>query len=123
MLEERGQSTVELALTLPILAFLMAAIVQVGIIVIDQARLWQAAREVARVAVVDGDPGRAEDAARSTGLSPVDVSVDPPSPYRRLGEPLTVEVAYRPSGGIPLVASIFGNLTLHARASMRIEQP
>ena len=123
MSRERGQSTVELALTLPILVLLMGAVVQVGMIVVDQARLWHAAREVARVAVVDADQARAEGAARATGLSPVSVSIDPAPPYRRMGEPLTVDVTYRPSGGVPLISAFFHGLTLHAHAAMRIEQP
>jgi TadE-like protein len=119
---ERGQSTVELALCLPILALLVAALVQVGVIVADQARLWHAAREAARVAVVEPDPTRAEEVARSTGLSPVDVTIDPPAVYRRMGEPLTVSLSYQPTR-VPLVSKLFGDVTLHARATMRIEQP
>lgn len=120
---QRGQSTVELALCLPVLAIVAALIVQVGIVVVDQARLWQAAREAARVAVVQTDPAEAEAAARAAGLSPVDVSIDPPAERRRMGDPLTVSLSFKPSGGVPLVSSLFGGITLHASATMRIEQP
>jgi Flp pilus assembly protein TadG len=120
---ESGQSTVELALCLPLLVLLCAALVQVGVLVIDQARLWHAAREAARVAVVDPDPRAAEDAARAVGLSPVDVSVDPSAANRRMGQPLTVALSFREAGGVPLVGALFRGITLHASAVMRIEQP
>jgi hypothetical protein len=120
---ERGQSTVELALCLPVLAFLAAVLVQIGIVVSMQTRLWHAAREAARVAVVDPDEDAAAAAARGTGLSGIEMSIDPPFHSRRFGEPLTVELALRPSGGIPLVSSIFDGMTLRAEATMRIEQP
>lgn len=120
---QRGQSTVELALCLPIVMFLVGALVQVGMIVADQARLWHAAREAARIAVVDPDATLAEDVARSSGLSPLEVSVDPSPVYRRMGEPLTVTLRFHPGGGVPLVSSLFHAMTLEARATMRIEQP
>jgi Flp pilus assembly protein TadG len=50
---ERGQATVELALILPVVALILAALVQTGMVVVDHVRLWHAAREAARAAVVD----------------------------------------------------------------------
>jgi hypothetical protein len=123
MRAERGQSTVELALCLPVLAFLAAVLVQIGIVVNMQTRLWHAAREAARVAVVDPDEDAAAAAARNSGLGGIEMSIDPPFHRRRLGEPLTVELTLRPSGGIPLVSSMFAGMTLRAQATMRIEQP
>ena len=120
---ERGQSTVELALCLPVLAFLAAVLVQIGIVVSMQTRLWHAAREAARVAIVDPDEARVARAARSTGLEGIDMSIDPPIQHRRFGEPLTVALTMHPTGGVPLVSSIFGHMTLEAQATMRIEQP
>ena len=120
---EGGQSTVELALCLPVLAFLAAVLVQIGIVVSMQTRLWHAAREAARVAVVEADEERVARAARSTGLDGFEMSIDPPPPHRRFGEPLTVALTLHPTGGVPLVSSIFGHMTLEAQATMRIEQP
>jgi hypothetical protein len=114
---------VELALCLPVLAFLAAVLVQIGIVVSMQTRLWHAAREAARVAVVDPDEDAAAAAARRSGLSGIQMSIDPPPHHRRFGEPLTVDLLLRPAGGIPLVSSIFSGMTLRADATMRIEQP
>ena len=120
---QRGQSTVEVALCLPIVMLLVGALVQIGIIVVDQARLWHTAREVARVAVVDPDPEHAEEVARSLGLAPVDVDIHPPPAYRRMGEPLTVALSFHPTTGVPVIAKLFQGITLRAQATMRIEQP
>jgi TadE-like protein len=120
---QRGQATVEVALCLPIVVLLVGVLVQIGIVVADQARLWHAARETARVAVVDPDPVHAREVARSLGLAPVDVSIDPPPVYRRMGEPLTVSLSFRPTAGVPLVSKLFSGITLQSEATMRIEQP
>ena len=121
--KEGGQATVELALCLPVLAFLAAVLVQVGVVVSMQTRLWHAAREAARVAIVDPDPEEAEKVARSAGLHGVEMSIEPPPAHRRFGDPLTVALAVHPTGGVPLVSSLFGGMTLRAEVTMRIEQP
>ena len=50
---EGGQATVEVALLLPLLALLLLAVVQVGLVVRDQVLVTHAAREAARAAAVD----------------------------------------------------------------------
>ena len=119
----RGQSTVELALCLPALAFVLALVVEVGLVAGDQVRLWHAAREAARVAVVDPDLSDIEEAAARSGLEGIDVSVSPEPNYRVQGEPLEVDVEYRPGGHIPLIGELFSGLTMRASAAMRIEEP
>ena len=118
-----GQSTVELALGLPALALVLALVVEVGLVAGDQVRLWHAAREAARVAVVDPDLADVEDAAARSGLEDLEVSVSPEPTYRVQGEPLEVEVQYRPGGHVPLVGELFSRLTMRASAAMRIEEP
>jgi hypothetical protein len=122
-MNERGQATVELALCLPLVALLLAALLQIGVIVSDQTRLWHAARGAARAAVVDPDPRKITQGAESSGLFPVSLTVRPDAPYRSQGEPLTVSVGYRPRSIIPLLNPLMGALELHASATMRIEQP
>ena len=120
---DEGQTTVELALCLPIIALLLAAVVEVGLVVADQGRVWHAAREGARVATVDGDQAQIEAAVVRTGLEGAEVSVDPRSIYRRQGEPVTVSLRYRPQGHVPLVGALVDSIELHAEATMRVEQP
>jgi Flp pilus assembly protein TadG len=121
---EAGQSTVELALTLPVFVLILAALIEAGMLGLDQLRLWHAAREAARVAVVDSDPDETRTAAERSGLAPIHVTIDPEVAARTSGEPLTVHVAYRPGGHVPLVGDLlFGGITLNAEATMRIERP
>ena len=118
-----GQSTVELALCLPILAFVLGAVLEVGLIAGDQVRVWRAARDAARVAAVDPDSAAIEEAAADSGLEGLEVAVEPEATYRVQGEPVTVAVAYRVRGHVPVVGELFDEVVLRATAAMRIEEP
>ena len=121
--DARGQSTVELALCLPVLAIVLGLVVEVALVASDQARLWHAAREAARVAVVEPDEAAVREAAARSGLEGVEVSVDPASEFRIQGRPLEVVLEYRPGGHVPLVGALFSGLELRSSATMRIEEP
>ena len=121
--DERGQSTVELALCLPLVVIVLAMVVQVGLVASDHVRVWHAAREAARVAAVDADEGAIKRAAEGAGVGPLEIAIEPQDIYRRQGEPVTVSVSYSPSTRVPLIGSLFEDLTLDAEASMRIEEP
>lgn len=120
---EDGQSTVELALCLPVLAIVLGFVVEVGLIAGDQVRLWHAAREAARVAVVDSDRQAALDAAERSGLSGLEISIEPAPEFRVQGRPLTVQIQYSPPGRVPVVGTIADGVSLDAEATMRIEEP
>ncbi len=115
---ERGQATVELALVLPVLVLALLAVIQVGLVVRDHLQVVHAAREAARAASVDPDPGRAVQAAHRT-LPGSDVHV---GERPAVGEPITVEVTYTSHTSLPLVGPLFPDPTLHARAVMRVEK-
>src|SRR4051812_43537165 len=119
---EGGQATVELALLLPLVAFLIAALVEVGVIAVDEIRLWHAAREAARVAAVDPDPDAIRAAAERSGLSSLQLSVQPEMRSRRMGDPVTVSVSFDPQTIVPMIGDLIVGGDLHARATMRIEQ-
>jgi TadE-like protein len=121
--EQRGQATVELALCLPILFLALAALVEVGLLVGDQVRLWHAAREGARIAVVDRAADDVRAAAEAAGLKPLEVEISPAAQDRSPGAPLTVALSYRPHTRVPLLGALFARTELHAEATMRIEQP
>lgn len=118
-----GQATVELALCLPILALLLAAVVEIGALVGDQARLWHSAREAARAATVDRDLTDVRAAAESAGLEGVRVEVSPEPGGRVQGEPVQVHLAYDPPGRVPLLGALLSRVELRAEATMRIEAP
>ncbi len=116
-----GQTTVELALALPLLFALVVLVVQVGCTVHDQVVVTHAAREAARASAVDGGPGVARRAAEAGGgLDPehLDVTVlerDPP------GGAVTVAVRYRSPVRVPLLRVALPEVELSARTTMRVE--
>ena len=120
---ERGQATIELALCLPVVVALLAALVEVAAIGTDHLRVWHAAREAARVGIVDPSAGRIRDAATAGGLTPMNIEVSPGPHDRVRGEPLTVRVAYSPDAKVPLIGPLLRGGPLEAEATMRIERP
>ncbi len=121
--DERGQATVELALMLPMLALLLAAVVEIALVASDQARVWHAVREGVRAAAVDPDVADVRAAAERPGLRPLDISVSPDSQLRRQGDPVTVEVRYSPRARVALFGELLERVRLSAAGVMRIEQP
>ena len=120
---ENGQATVEFVLCLPIAALVLGMLIEIGLLVGDHVRLWHAARESARVAIVDSDPEEIRDAGEQGGLSPLAVEVEPEFADRSVGRPLTVTLIYRPDGRLPLVGNLIPGRPMTSSATMRIEQP
>ncbi len=73
--EEEGQSTLELALLLPLVIVVVALVVQVGSVVVTQAQLVQVARAAARVGVVSSDAQAITVGKGATRLDPSRVVV------------------------------------------------
>jgi hypothetical protein len=113
---------VELALVLPLVALVLLAVVQVGLLVRDQVLVVHAAREAAREAAVEPDPG----APKRVALAGSDLEGD------RLtvdvhgrggaGSHVRVDVRYRAPTRVPLVGVVVGDVTLKATATMRVER-
>jgi Flp pilus assembly protein TadG len=119
---ERGQSAVELALVLPLLALLALGLVQVGLIVRDQLLTIQAARGAVREAAVTSDLGSITAAGQdATTLSPKGLRVDVGS-RGQPGTTVRVTVHYRAPTSVPLVGRLLGDVDLEASASMRVER-
>ena len=118
---ERGQSTVELALLLPVVVLLLLAALQVGLLGRDVLLVTHASREAARAAAVDADAGAARRAAiASSGLAPDRVQVQV-SGREGPGSHVRVTVSYRASTSIPIVGRLLGDRTLHSTVTMRVE--
>ena len=118
---DRGQSSVEVALLLPLIALLLLAVVQVGLVVRDQVLVTHAAREAARAAAVDPDPAAATDAAGSAAaLAPARLEVQV-SGRGDAGSRVRVDVAYRSATVVPLVGRLVGDVVVTAAATMRVE--
>jgi Flp pilus assembly protein TadG len=120
---EHGQATVEFVLCLPIAALVLGMLIEIGLLVGDHVRLWHAARESARVAIVESDPEEIRAAGEQGGLSPLAVEVEPAFADRSTGRPLTVTLTYKPDGRLPLLGDLIAGRPMTSSATMRIEQP
>ena len=119
--EEAGQSSVELALSLPILFLLLMALLQTVLIARDHIQLTHAAREAAREAAVSDNrtaPRRA--AVSRTALDPNLLKVEVTGQRqgsRRVRAKLRYEVPTR----VPVIGLLVPDVTLEAEAAMRRE--
>jgi Flp pilus assembly protein TadG len=120
--DDDGQSTVELALSLPFILGLLLAIVQAGLFVRDQVMVDHAAREAVRVAAVSGDAGRIRAAAAgaSDALDPRRLTVEvggrgPP------GSPVRVVVDYDSPVRLPVIGFARSSVRLSASATILVE--
>lgn len=113
---DRGQSTVEFALVLPVALVLLLGLVQIGVALTTQIQLENAARQGARAAALA--PARADAEARvaaqrAVGGRAIEVATD----VDRLHVTVTVSAA------VPIVSSIpgLGDRRLAADVTMRRE--
>lgn len=122
---ERGQSSVEFALILPIMLVLVLALAQVGLIVQAQISVTHTAREAARALAVDPAADVRAAAFRASNLSAPSTEVTARfAPASVSGRQIVeVTVSYR----IPVISGLFAPLVegevVTARASMLIEGP
>lgn len=116
---DRGQSTVELALALPLICLLLCAIVQVAVIGRDQLAVQLAAREAARAAAVASDAAGAGTAAalRAIALRPLEVRIS------EANGTVTATVRYTNHTDVPLVGVLLSDVTLSASVTMQVEPP
>jgi hypothetical protein len=135
----RGQALVEFALALPVLLVIFMGLFDFGRAVFAYNSLSNAAREGARVAIVDqtvvgGVPvGATEAASQATGLGlnpadPTQVQVSyvmpdlsSPCPTRSLGCIADVAVHYQFRAITPIVGGVIGPINLQARTQLPIE--
>lgn len=115
---ESGQATVEFALVLPLVIFLVLAVLQTALVVRDYVATVHSAREAVRAASVDRDPDAPAAAAhRVLRRAHVDVDARP-----AVGAPIRVVVTYTSHTDLPLVGPLFPDPELRATATMRTER-
>ena len=119
---DEGQTTVELALALPVVAVVALGLLQVGLVVRDQILVTHAAREAVRAAAVSDDPAAPQAAAErgATGLDPARLRVAVVQ-REEPGGWVEVRVTYRAATELPLVGPLVGDADLQASAVMRVE--
>ncbi len=117
-----GQAAVELALALPLLAMLLLALIQLGLLVRDQVLVVHAAREAVRQAAVDPSVDAAKRAAAgSSGLIPSRLAVEL-SGRGAPGSRVRAIVRYHAPTDVPLIGPVLGDFHLSAEATMRVEK-
>jgi Flp pilus assembly protein TadG len=117
-----GQAAVELALALPLVALLLLALVQLGLLVRDQVLVVHAAREGVRQAAVDPSPGAVRQAAAgSSGIAAGRMQIAMTG-RAGPGSHVRVTVTYRAPTDVPLVGAAMGDVEMHASATMRVEK-
>jgi hypothetical protein len=120
---ERGQSTVELALVLPVVVLLLLVLLQVGLVARDVVLVAHAAREGARAAANDPDPDAAREAVEaSAGLDPDRLEVHT-SGRDGAGSRVRVEVTYRIPTNVPVIGHLLGDHIAKSVVTMRVEGP
>jgi hypothetical protein len=120
-----GQGTVELALTLPLVATLLVLALQVGMVLREHVLVVHAAREAVRAGVVaeagaDRTAAAREGAERSGAFRVGDAAVS----TRLLdgGTRLEATVRHVNRTDLPLVGTLLPDVQVEATATMRVEQ-
>jgi Flp pilus assembly protein TadG len=116
---DNGQATVELAVVLPFIVLLAAALIQCGLIVADQLAVWNAARSAARAAVISSNSQlSAQQAANdSVALRPLEVTLT------TIDDLISAHVVYIDQTDLPLIGLLFPAVTLEATVFMLREIP
>ena len=120
---ERGSAVVEFALVLPMVLFVLLALVQVGVLAHDRLILTQASRAGAREAAVQSSDASVESAARAAAasLDPARLSVSIVRSGTR-GSPVTVTLTYdAPTASVLAGWLLPASVALRADATMRQE--
>jgi Flp pilus assembly protein TadG len=120
---DRGQSTVELALVLPLAVALLLLVVQVGLVVRDDVLVVHAAREGARAAAVGLDDAKVRAAVVGAGPLRSDRLHVQVARTSADGGQVVVTVRYRSVTDLPLVGALVPDVELVERVRMRAETP
>jgi Flp pilus assembly protein TadG len=118
---ECGQSTVELAVVLPVVVLLILVGLQAALVVRDRVLLVHATRAVGRTVIVDPTEGAARRSLAAQGPPGAQATVQL-SGDRRPGELVTVRVAARPTQ-LPLVGRVVAGLELREQLVVMVEGP
>lgn len=116
---EGGQASVELALVLPVLLSLVLLLVEAGLVVKDYVLVAHAAREAARVAVVDPRESAVAQAAR--GASGLVVGRMEVHLRRGPGRLVTTAVSYRHALNVPFTQRKIAEIPVSMQVTGHVE--
>lgn len=126
MKSQRGQATVELALTLPILLLLVFGMIDFGRIFHAYLTLEHAGREAARIASIGATDedivNRAKISAASLNSNQITATATPTKQNRTTGIYVTVNLSYPISFSTPLLGSFLPDpFIIKTKTVMRVE--
>ncbi|MEX0768248.1 MAG: TadE/TadG family type IV pilus assembly protein [Microthrixaceae bacterium] len=116
---DRGQSTVELALIIPVVVLLILLCVQAALVLRDRLFVVHAARTAARAVIVEPNQNAAESALRSQG-PPISLATVTVSGGSRGGSLATVVVRL-PATQVPIVGRVVASTVLEQRLVVMVE--
>ena len=122
--DQRGQSTVEFALVVPILLLLVLGIMEFGRAYSSNLALQNAVREGARLAITGATDAqvvqRVKDSAPTLDTTQLTVTVSPAT--RRQGDNVSITATYNFKYITPIIQNISGSLaTFKQKVTMRME--
>ncbi|TCS70380.1 TadE/TadG family type IV pilus assembly protein [Effusibacillus lacus] len=126
MKSQKGQSTVEMAISLTVLVLLLFGIIDFGRIFHAYLALDHAGREAARTASIGGDDIQIKEvavrAASSLDTAKLGISIMPDQPSRKRGTYVTILLTYSVDIVTPLMAQFIPNpYSLQNQTVMRVE--
>ena len=119
----KGQSTLEFVMIIPLIIILVLAVTQVGFTVYSRIQLQQASREAARIVSTTNRDDLAIKAVKTICGEDAMVLIEPGvPPNRKLGDIINVGVSRKPEGLHRIVEWIIGReVILNEASSMRME--
>lgn len=127
--KRKGQSLVEFALILPLLLFLIMGIIQFGLVLSGYVTVSNAAREGARVGIIEKNDTKvvakvtqAFDSSATLSNPVVSITFPEGGSYTN-GKPVSVKVTGQVAVIVPLMDTIFGgpSIEVSRTAVMRVE--
>lgn len=121
---QKGQSTVELALVLPILLLILVGTIELGLIFKTSIQLDYSANELSRAMSLDATSSEiatlSDAVFNSLDPTKISVTVTPNTPIK--GQALTVKVTYTYRLITPLIGTLLGNEVVLSGTSVVIKE-
>ena len=122
-INNKGQSTLEFAMVVPVIFILVLAASQTGLMVYSMMQMQQASREAARILSTTNDDEMAIKAVKTICGGDAEIVIEPgEKSSRKLGDMVTVRVFGKPGGFTAIINWLTGKrIVLDSKASMRME--
>ncbi|KRQ86266.1 TadE-like protein [Caloramator mitchellensis] len=125
-MKNKGQALVEFAIILPILIFIIAGIIEFGMMLNSYLTIQNASREGARYGIMGANDSEIIQIVRNISPnlddSKLGIEITPGEGSRKSGDTINVKVIYDYELIVPVISNLLGNnIELKAETSMRVE--